>query len=120
MGQMTQLVSRWPHVSMISIIDILLVAVLIYEFLGLIRGTRAAPMLVGVGALALVFYVAHVTDLRTLDWLVSTLLPYGIFALVVVFQAEIRQALARLGRRLAFSRTGQSSSGESYDDIVLA
>jgi diadenylate cyclase len=120
MGQMTQLIGRWPQVSVISVIDILLVAVLIYEFLGLIRGTRAAPMLVGVGALALTFYVAHVTDLRTLDWLVSTLLPYGIFALIVVFQAEIRQALARLGRRLAFSRTGQSSSGDSYDDIVLA
>jgi diadenylate cyclase len=105
---------------MISIIDILLVAALIYEFLVLIRGTRAAPMLVGVGALALIFYIAHVTDLRTLDWLVSTMLPYGIFALIVVFQSEIRQALARLGRRLTLSRPGQSATGEAYDDIVLA
>ena len=47
------------------------------------------------------------------------MLPYGVFALVVVFQSEIRQALARLGRKLTFSR---SIAGEmdAYDDIVLA
>jgi diadenylate cyclase len=120
MGILTQMFGRWPQVSLISIIDILLVAVLIYEFLTLIRGTRAAPMLLGVAALALAFYLARVSDLRAVDWLVSTLLPYAIFALIVVFQAEIRQALARLGRKLTFSRSGQSASGDSYDDIVLA
>ena len=120
MGILSQMFGRWPQVSLASVIDILLVAVLIYEFLKLIRGTRAAPMLLGVGALALAFYVAHVTDLRALDWLVSTLLPYAIFALIVVFQAEIRQALARLGRRLTFSRSGQSATGDAYDDIVMA
>lgn len=112
---------RWPQVSMISVFDILLVAALIYEFLVLIRGTRAAPMLIGVGALAFAFYMAHITNLRTLDWLVSTLLPYAIFALIVVFQAEIRHTLARLGRQLTLSRGGAgSNSGEAYDDIVLA
>ena len=69
---------------MISVFDILLVAALIYEFLVLIRGTRAAPMLIGVGALAFAFYIAHISNLRTLDWLVSTLLPYAIFALIVL------------------------------------
>ena len=101
-------------------LDILLVAVLIYQFLLLIRGTRAAPMLVGVGALVLTFYVAHKTDLRTLDWLIGTLLPYGIFALIVVFAGEIRQVLARIGRRLTLSRSGQASVSEVYDDIILA
>ncbi|HWR36881.1 MAG TPA: diadenylate cyclase CdaA [Clostridia bacterium] len=112
--------SRWPQLSLVSIIDILLVAVLIYELLVIIRGTRAAPMLLGVGVLAIVFYVAHVTKLRTLDWVVSTFVPYVVFALIVVFQAEIRRALARIGRRLAFSRSGQNIGGDSYDDVVLA
>ena len=109
----------WPHISLISVIDILLVAILIYEFLALIKGTRAALMLVGVGALALAFYFSRLGELITLNWMISTLLPYAVFALIVVFQAEIRQALARLGRRLTLSRT-LASEADAYDDIVLA
>jgi len=106
-------------VSVISIIDILLVAIIIYEFLALIKGTRAALMLVGVAALALAFYFSRVGELTTLNWVLSTLLPYAVFALIVVFAAEIRQALTRLGRTLTFSRVA-ASEADAYDDIVLA
>src|SRR5438552_9657556 len=116
---MTRFLAPWPHVSVIAVLDILLVAVIIYEFLMLIRGTRAAPMLVGVAVLALAFYFARVGELTTLNWLISTLLPYVVFTLIVVFQSEIRHALARLGSRLTFSRTS-SSEADAYDDIVLA
>ena len=116
---MLQRFSPIPQVSVVSIIDIVVVAVLIYEFLKLIKGTRAMPMLLGVVTLALAFWLAHVEQLRTIDWLITTLLPYAIFALIVVFGAEIRHALARLGRRLASTR-GPGGSAESYDDIVLA
>jgi diadenylate cyclase len=106
-------------VSVISIIDILLVAVIIYEFLAVIKGTRAALMLIGVAALALVFYFSRLGDLTALNWLISTLLPYTVFALIVVFAAEIRQALARLGRKLTFSLAA-AAEADAYDDIVLA
>ncbi len=115
-----QFLGRWPEVSAVTVIDILLVAVLIYEFLVLIKGTRAAPMLVGIGVLALAVYLARVLELRTVNWLVGSLLPYAIFALIVIFATEIRHALARLGRILTFSRLSQTPSGEVYDDIVLA
>src|SRR5438128_3115504 len=116
---MTRFLAPWPHVSVIAVLDILLVAVIIYEFLMLIRGTRAAPMLVGVAVLALAFYFARIGELSTLNWLLSTLFPYVVFALIVVFQSEIRHALARLGTRLSFSRSS-SSEADAYDDIVLA
>jgi diadenylate cyclase len=115
---MSQFLGHLPQVSISSAIDILLVAVLIYQFLALIRGTRAVPILVGVAGITLAFYGAHVAELRTVNWLVGTLLPYAIFALIVVFQNEIRHALARIGRKLTFSRTSQDS--EAYDDVVLA
>jgi len=115
----TQLPAPWPHVSVISVIDVLLVAVIIYEFLALVQGTRAALMLVGVGALGIAFYLARVGELTTVSWLMDTLLPYAVFALIVVFQSEIRQALARLGRGLTLSRT-LASEADAYDDIVLA
>lgn len=105
--------------SVTNVIDIVLVAIVIYQFLMLVRGTRAAPMLVGVAAVGLGFYIARIGELTTLSWLVSTLVPYVIFALIVVFQAEIRHALANLGARLTFSRAWDSES-DAYDDIVLA
>jgi len=116
---MSPLIGRLPEMTVSSVIDILLVALIIYQFLILIRGTRAVPVLVGVGGLALAFYVAHVAELHTVNFLVGTLLPYGIFALIVVFQNEIRHALARIGRRLTFSRVTPGIA-DAYDDIVLA
>ncbi len=120
MHYITQYFSRTPQFSWVSVIDILLVAALIYYVLRLVRGTRAAPMLLGVAALAIAFYFAHIAGLRTLDWLIGTMLPYSIFALIVIFANEIRHALAKLGRNLVWSPTAQSSASDAFDDIVLA
>jgi diadenylate cyclase len=108
----------WLRVSF-TVLDILLVAVVIYEVLTMIRGTRAAPMLAGLAAVAVAFYLARIGELVTLNWLVSHLLPYVVFALIVVFQSEIRHVLSDVGRRLSFLR-GNPAGGDSYDDIVLA
>jgi len=115
----TQFLAAWPHVSVISVIDILIVAFIIYELLALIKGTRAALMLVGVAGLGLAFYLSRLGELATINWLISTLLPYAVFALIVVFAAEIRQALTRLCRKLTL-RGISGSEAEAYDDIVLA
>jgi diadenylate cyclase len=104
---------------MTAIIDILLVALVIYEFLALIKGTRAALMLVGVAVVGFAFYFSRLGELKTLNWLISTLLPYGVFALIVVFAPELRQALTRMGRKITLSRA-QTSEADAYDDIVLA
>src|SRR5690348_16709921 len=116
---LTHLTGRWPQVSAQSVLDIVLVAVLIYEFLALIKGTRAMPVLFGVGSIALAYYLALRLQLHTVIWVMSNLLPYAIFALIVVFQSEIRHALARLGRKFTFSRVS-GAVAESYDDVVLA
>ena len=114
---MTQLPAPWSTISVA--LDILLVAVVIYQVLVMIRGTRAAPMLAGVAVVAIVFYLARVGELTTLNWLISRLVPYVLFALIVVFQSEIRHILANVGRRLRFGR-GSASESDTYDDIVLA
>ena len=117
---MPQIFSHMPHVSVLSIIDILVVAFVIYEFLKLIKGTRAIPMLIAVVILAEAFWVAHLEELKTVDWIITNILPYAIFALIVVFGAEIRHALARLGRRLSAGRGWVFDGTDSYEDIVLA
>ncbi len=112
------MIPPWSRVSF-TVLDILLVALIIYEVLVMIRGTRAAPMLAGLAALAVALYLARIGELVTLNWLVSHLLPYVVFALIVVFQAEIRHMLSDVGRRMSFLR-GSAAEGDSYDDIVLA
>ena len=112
------MMAPWSRVSF-TVLDILLVALIIYEVLVMIRGTRAAPMLAGLAAVAAAFYLARIGELVTLNWLVSHLLPYVVFALIVVFQSEIRHVLSDVGRRVSFLR-GPAVEGDSYDDIVLA
>ena len=104
---------------MISVIDILLVALIIYEFLALIRGTRAALILVGISVVVLTSYLSRVADLVALNWLISRVLPYTVFALIVIFAPEIREGLARLGKRLTMARSS-GAEADAYDDIVMA
>jgi len=115
---MTPIITSWSQTAWAAL-DILLVALLIYQVLVMIRGTRAAPMLAGLIVVAVIFYLARMGELTTLNWVVSRMLPYVVFALIVVFQSEIRHVLADLGRRLSFLRGGEAG-GDSYDDIVLA
>ncbi len=115
---MIPVITSWQQGLWVAL-DILLVALLIYQVLTMIRGTRAAPMLAGLVVVAITFYLARIGELTTLNWVVSHFLPYLVFALIVVFQSEIRHVLADLGRRFTFLH-GSSSESDSYDDIVLA
>lgn len=115
---MPELITSWTQAAWI-VLDILLVALLIYQVLVMIRGTRAVPMLVGLAVVGLMFYFARIGELTTLNWVVNHVLPYVVFALIVVFQSEIRHVLADVGRRLTFL-SASATEGDSYDDIVLA
>lgn len=115
---MLPVITSWEQGAWIAL-DILLVALLIYQLLIMIRGTRAVPMLLGLMMLGVIFYFARIGELTTLNWVVSRVLPYVVFALIVVFQSEIRHVLADFGRRLTFL-SASSAQGDSYDDIVLA
>jgi len=116
---MLQSLGHMPEISVTSIIDILFVAVVIYGFLKLLKWTHAMPALVGVALVALAVYWAHFKGLNTTDWLVTAVAPLSIFALIVVFAAEIRHSLVRVGRNFSMSRLG-GRRVETYDDIVMA
>ena len=79
---MIPVITPWQQDAWIAL-DILLVAVLIYQVLVMIRGTRAVPMLVGLVVVAVTFYFARIGELTTLNWVVSHVLPYVVFALIV-------------------------------------
>ena len=89
---------RRPPVSWWDVLDILAVAVLIYEILKLIRGTRTVQMVFGGGVLAALFYGSQWARLATVGWIIRTLFGYVVFAAIVLFQSDIRRALAHFGR----------------------
>lgn len=81
-----------------TILDIGITALLIYWLFSLIRGTSAVRLVIGVTVLFLVYFAARVFSLRLLTQILETGAVVGLFALVVVFQPELRRALDRIGR----------------------
>jgi diadenylate cyclase len=81
-----------------TILDVGITALLIYWLFSLIRGTRAVRLVIGVSVLFLVYFAARLLQLRLLTQILETGAVVGLFALVVVFQPEIRRALDRIGR----------------------
>jgi len=107
-----------PRLSIRAVVDILCVAILIYELLLIVRGTRAAQILLGIGTLILIYGISVYSGLEALRSLLSYLVPYFPIAVIVLFQSEIRRTLARIGRKRFFG-TGFRRP-ESIDEILLA
>ena len=96
---MSQLVqSILDQVRLPTLVDVAITAVLIYWLFIVIRGTRAVRLVIGVSVLFLVYAAAQAFELRLLSQILQTGAVVGLFALVVVFQPELRRALERIGR----------------------
>jgi diadenylate cyclase len=103
-----------------NLVDVLLVALIFYNALLLIRGTRAVQMLFGLLFVFGVYYVAGRLELRTLHTILENFLILLPFVIVVLFQQEIRRTLARLGRNPLWGLKGRQKVESSFQDIVLA
>jgi len=104
-----------PSLGWRDVIDIALVSLLIYEVLVLIRGTRAVQMAVGAGLAVALFYLSNILQLETVNWLIRNMVGYVVFAAIVLFQSDIRRALAHLGRAPFFRYLAK---GETVDETV--
>jgi len=120
MNWITTLLRR-PPIGWWDLVDILIVSVLIYEVLLLIRGTRAVQMGLGAGVLVALFYGSRWGHLETVNWLIRNLFGYFVFAAIVLFQSDIRRALAHLGRGPFFRYFAKPESAEeSIEELVVA
>src|SRR5882672_4607499 len=110
-----------PPIGWWDIADILLVSVLIYEVLKLIRGTRAMQMALGGSIVVGLFYLSRWSQLETVNFLIRNLVNSLVVAIIVLFQADIRRALAHLGRAPFFRYFAKpESAAESIEEIVVA
>jgi diadenylate cyclase len=112
---------RRPTLDWWDLLDILVVSVLVYEVLKLIRGTRAVQMALGGGVIGILFYGSRWAHLETVNWLIRNLLGYFVFAIIVIFQSDIRRALAHLGRAPFFRYLAKTESAEeSIEELIVA
>lgn len=108
---------EFPRLGLTAVLDILAVALVLYQLLQIVRGTRAAHILAGVITVVVIYEFAVALGLETLRSMLSSLAPYTAIAIIVLFQQEIRRALGRLGRRRLL---GGYHAPESTDEILLA
>lgn len=104
----------------VDAVDILLVSFVIYKLLQLIRGSRAFQMVVGTVVIVLVFFASRWAQLETINWILRNGLAYIGFAIIVLYQAELRKALANLGKAPLFRLFNQPSNNETIDEIAFA
>lgn len=111
---------RFPEISFSDVLDIIVVAAVVYRLLLVLQGTRAAKMATGIATLVLCYFLARVAHLRTIQWLLTTFVPYLVFAIIVLYQAEIRKILANIGTTRLFNLFSLRERPFNVDDIVLA
>jgi diadenylate cyclase len=107
-----------PKLSFTAAVDILVVALVIYELLMIVRGTRAGHIVIGILTMVAIYALAVWAGLEALRSVLSYIVPYTAIAVIVLFQSEIRRTLARIGRKRWFARGFKRP--ESIDEILLA
>lgn len=105
---------RWT----IDLLDILLVAFIIYRLILLIKGTRTVQMLLGLAVLLVVYVASQVGGLFTLNWLLDNFLSSIILVIVVIFQNDIRRALMHMGRNPFFAGPAFNEGERLIEELV--
>lgn len=103
---------------LIDVLDIVIVAYLVYKILGFIQETRAQQLVRGLVVLGIVFFLSDFLKLYLLNWLLRNFVTVGLFALIVLFQPELRRGLEQLGRRNIVSGQFRSLDKENAIEVV--
>lgn len=100
-------------------LDILVTAIIIYQFIMIVRGRRSAAMLAGLLVLVFVYLAAVYAKLELLRTLLATLAPYTAFGFIVMFQSEIRRLLARIGQRRVIGWSTRLHRRETVEELLM-
>jgi diadenylate cyclase len=111
---------NWGAPTWRDLVEIILVAVVLYKLLRFLAGTRALQILFGVLVLAFIYVLAFLLKLSMITYLLGVIFTYGAFALLVVFQPELRHALARLGQSRLFAPFGNPRASAIAEEIAEA
>lgn len=103
------------------ILEIIILWIVFYHILIFFKGTRSFQVLTGITYLGAIFFATYLLSLNTLNWILTKFFGFSIIAFLIIFQQEIRQGLARLGRQHLFNITMEESEiQELVDQIAVA
>ena len=108
------------RLSFVDIIDILIVAVIVYELLLLTRHTRGSALLKGLFLLLVISFLSNMLGLVSLNWLLNYILANGAIVLVILFQPEFRKALERMGRSRLMSKKTKKQGLDDDRELLVA
>lgn len=100
------------------ILEIIFIWALLYSLIRFFQGTRAMQVLMGLVILAVIFNMAKVLGLNSIIWVLTNLFAVGVVAFLIIFQPEMRRALARIGKTM--SASGFLKQGGAIDEVVKA
>jgi diadenylate cyclase len=120
MAQFARFLPLLPNLTLRGVVDILVVACLVYQALMVVRGTRAGHILLGIFMIAMLYAVSVWAGLEALRAVLSFIVPLVGLAIIVLFQSEIRRTLARLGRKRWFGLGVGYRAPESINEILMA
>jgi diadenylate cyclase len=108
------------HIRWQDILDIVIVAYILYRGLLLLKGTRSLQLVIGLAVVFFFFYLARTLELFTLGWILNNFVVSIALVLVVIFQNEIRRVLFALGRSPFFSKITYVEETLFYDELANA
>jgi diadenylate cyclase len=108
--------NRW----LLDVLDIALVSVIVYRLLLIIKGTKAAQMLIGLGVLIVASLLSRYFELNTVGWLIESFWAQAVIAIIILFQPEIRKALAQMGEAQFLHTFTPAEELKSLEEIVRA
>ncbi|MBI3398363.1 MAG: TIGR00159 family protein [Deltaproteobacteria bacterium] len=103
----------------IDLIDIFIVAFVIYRLMLLVKGTRAEKMLWGLAVIVLAYFISQRMEFLTLHWILSNFLSSIVIIVIVVFQRDIRRVLVQVGKTSFFGR-GEGAREEIFEELTRA
>ncbi|MFA6053927.1 MAG: diadenylate cyclase CdaA [Thermodesulfovibrionales bacterium] len=106
---------RWQ-----DMVDVILMSIIVYRLLLIIKGTKAAHMLIGLGLLLIASLLSRYFELYTVDWMIQSFWAQIVIAIIILFQPEIRRALAQMGEAQIFKNLTSAEELKSLDEIVRA
>jgi len=106
---------RWQ-----DMVDVILMSIIVYRLLLIIKGTKAAHMLIGLGLLLMASLLSGYFELYTVDWMIQSFWAQIVIAIIILFQPEIRGALAQMGEAQIFRNLTSAEELKSLDEIVRA
>lgn len=113
-------IEGFDYAVLVTVVDVLLVSYLVYRVLLIVRGTRAAPMLAGLSAMVLLYFVANKVEFLTLAWVLGNFLSSIVVVVVILFQDEIRKTLTKVGLQPLFHRTSKPLVENTVDEVTFA